>query len=628
MILKSILTRVFVAVALIVLAWAGPFPLPLHGQASSAEDEILALIDLGQANDAEFYAPLDGEWFYFAEQLLQPTDVYQYILRDYNHTVQIPGSFKQQTGSANTYGTYATRVKIPDVFVGRTLAIYIPHQYSAYKMYVDRVEVASSGKVGTSSFEHVSKLSPQLGYVVPFTNELLLTLQVSSFEHQRGGFENSIYIGDASVVAKKFNTSIIWMLFVAGCIFIMGMFMILFAWFRRQERVFLIFGLFCICFSIRAFFAEPFFYTLTLVHIPYIWGTRIEYMFSYTSIFLLVCLVYQWYKRQFSKRILKLIAAILITVMSITLVTKPVVFQTAAEFVFLCAVIGSFYLYYVIYAGYKRENIRNLANIVGMILVMLGMFNDYLVNRGWIDSKFVSLSLVAVGLYVVIQVFIMSKSYATKVQETEQLNHSLKQLNATLDEQVHVRTVELRLANEKLAFQAAIDSLTGIYNRHRFNSFMQQTFQHALDNSLPLSIIIFDLDEFKKYNDHYGHIQGDALLKQVVSIVNEQLPANSLFARYGGEEFVIVLPNLQQKEAYVIAEAVRQAVEAAKLPHIKREHGIATISVGVAALEAQALYRNEVELIDAADQQLYRSKNFGRNQTSAAWQAGEAVEPV
>jgi len=601
---------------IIALACITLFSLPNEGIVAASKDRILALIDLAKVEETDFYQPLDGEWFFFEDQLLLPTQVYNYILRDYAETVQLPSSFKKLTGETSGYGTFATRVKIPEAYVGRTLAIYVPHQYSAYRLYAERSEISSNGVVGANEEEHRTELSPQLGYVIPYTNELLITMQISSFGHQRGGFEHSIFIGDASVVSKRFTSSILWILFVAGSIFIMGMFMILFAFFRRQELVFFVFGIFCICFSMRAFFAEPFIYTLTLIKIPFRVGITLEYLFTYSSILLLVLLVYIWSKEYFSKILLQIYVSILSLAMVITIFTKPLFFQKLSGIVFACSLLGAVYLLYVLFRGFKQGSLRSHANTVGIILVILGMINDYVVNKGWSDSALISLSLVAVGVYVLIQVISMSKSYADKVEETEQLNLSLRELNTNLDVQVNVRTIELKKANERLEYQASRDSLTGIFNRHRFNSFIQQTFQHALDNATSLSIVMFDIDEFKKYNDHYGHIQGDSLLKEIVNVVERKLPPNSLFARYGGEEFIIVLPDHDLNEAYVVAENVRIAVEQAALPHCKRENGIATISVGVATLDQNTIYRTEIELVDAADQQLYHSKRLGRNTTS------------
>jgi len=592
---------------------------PTHSNVAAAvdhNDRIPALLDLSNDSSHEFYAPLNGEWFYFEEKLLMPTEVYNYILRDYTRTVHIPSSFKEQSGVANTYGTYATRVKIPKEYVGRTLAIHIPFQYSAYTIYADRVEIASNGMVGTNTTVHHSEMSPNLGYFVPISDEILLTIQISSFEHQRGGFENSVYLGDASVVGKNFNTSVIWMLFVIGCIVIMGIFMILFAWFRKQESMFLIFGMFCISFAIRSFFADPFFYTLTLLRVSYEWGTKLEFLFAEASVLLLILMFSKWYTK-FSRRILNSATAVIVLSMITTIVTKPFIFQQLFQYVFYLSLFVVVHAIHIIRISYKDLDKRNIPNLIGLIIVGVGFLNDYIMSLGWINSF--NLSLLAVGIYVVIQVFIMSKSYADKVQETEELNNSLTQLNATLDEQVNSRTMELKLANEKLEHQASIDSLTGLYNRHRFNAFFRQAFQEALDNRTALSVIMLDLDEFKKYNDYYGHLQGDQLIKQAINITSQKLPPNSLYARFGGEEFVAVLPFALQDEAYAIAEAMRSALEDAQLLHEGRQYGsYATISVGVATLDHKAQYRSEAELVDAADQQLYRAKREGRNRTFAA----------
>lgn len=588
--------------------------------AEEQDSHLPAVIDLRDENEHEFYTALDGEWFFFEKKLIPPAEAYHYILRDFLETELLPSSFKEQTGDNDTFGTYVTRVIIPDEYVGRTLAVYIPFQYSAYKLYADQIEIASNGTVGMNSVEHRSEMAPKMGIFVPDSNEVLFTLQVSSFGQLRGGFENSIYIGDPVIVSQKFNFNIIWMLFVIGCIFIIGTFMLLFAWFRKNEKTFLIFGLFCISFAIRAIFAEPFYYTLVLYQINYSWGTRLQYLFSEASVLLLILLITEWYEKlfvkKFSKRLLRFIVGGIGSLLAITLFTEPIIFQRVYQFVLILSLFVAIPVVLEARNGIKGLEKKDIPNIIGLILVSLSMLNDYMFVQGWIFTT--TLSLLTVGVYVVLQIFIMSKSFADKVQETEQLNHSLRTLNVTLDEQVSARTKELKLANEKLAHQAAIDSLTGLYNRHRFNTYIRQAFQEALDHQAALSIIMLDLDEFKKYNDYYGHIQGDQLLKAVIEITSQQLPFNSLYARYGGEEFIVVLPYMKLDEALATAERMRQAVEDAQLSHMNRSCGITTISLGVATLDQHTRYRNEVELVGEADRQLYRSKREGRNKAYAA----------
>jgi len=142
----------------------------------------------------EFYIDLDGEWFFFEEELLTPNQVNEQLKNGNGRTVTLPSSFEAQTGEVNSFGTYSTIVKIPEQYIGETLAIYIPFQYSAYTLYVDQTEVSKNGTVGVDPTSHNAEMAPKTSYFIAQSEEVLLTMQVSSFDHLRGGFENSIYL--------------------------------------------------------------------------------------------------------------------------------------------------------------------------------------------------------------------------------------------------------------------------------------------------------------------------------------------------------------------------------------------------------------------------------------------------
>ena len=218
--------------------------------------------------------------------------------------VSLPSSFQTQTGEINSFGTYSAAIKIPKEYVGETLAIHIPFQYSAYTLFVDQTEIAKNGTVGQDSASHTAEMAPRTGYFIAQSDEVHLTIQVSSFDHIRGGFENSIYLGEASVVAQKFNTNMIVTLFMNGSIFIIGLFMILFALYRRQEHVFFIFGLFAMLISVRALFAVPFYYTLIFLDMSWLWGTRLEYILTEATSMFYVILLWKWHEKEFSKKVM------------------------------------------------------------------------------------------------------------------------------------------------------------------------------------------------------------------------------------------------------------------------------------------------------------------------------------
>ncbi|MDH5394300.1 MAG: diguanylate cyclase [Gammaproteobacteria bacterium] len=173
---------------------------------------------------------------------------------------------------------------------------------------------------------------------------------------------------------------------------------------------------------------------------------------------------------------------------------------------------------------------------------------------------------------------------------------------------------QLEERNAVLKELSSKDTLTALYNRRFFNEYLGNEWSRAVREKSNLSIMMFDIDYFKQYNDEYGHQQGDDCLKQVASCLAQVLhrPAD-LIARYGGEEFIAILPSTDSKGACVIAENMRSELELLKIKHKKSivsDH--VTVSIGVAAVipETQGLHE---KLISCADSALYEAKKQGRN---------------
>lgn len=163
-------------------------------------------------------------------------------------------------------------------------------------------------------------------------------------------------------------------------------------------------------------------------------------------------------------------------------------------------------------------------------------------------------------------------------------------------------------AKKELEKLATIDKLTGIYNRRRIDEFLQIEMEVAKRHSQGLSLILVDIDHFKSVNDTYGHQTGDMVLSETTKTVSQNLRKSDIFGRWGGEEFVIICPQTNKNEAFVLAEKLRTAIE----KHKFEEVGHKTICLGVAELEHND---NEKTLIEKADKALYEAKNGGRNKT-------------
>jgi diguanylate cyclase (GGDEF)-like protein len=169
---------------------------------------------------------------------------------------------------------------------------------------------------------------------------------------------------------------------------------------------------------------------------------------------------------------------------------------------------------------------------------------------------------------------------------------------------------KLRRMNELLERQAATDPLTGIFNRLRFNDLLLQAVDEARRYRFPLSLIMFDIDHFKKVNDIHGHLVGDRVLQRVADLVGGTTRKVDILARWGGEEFMVLSKHTDREQARTLAEKLRQTVEACR---IEGCHPV-TCSFGV----TQFLESDTPEsLTGRADAALYRAKNEGRNRVTA-----------
>ena len=177
----------------------------------------------------------------------------------------------------------------------------------------------------------------------------------------------------------------------------------------------------------------------------------------------------------------------------------------------------------------------------------------------------------------------------------------------------------LKLQSDLLRSMALFDGLTGVPNRRKFDEQLVRDWRQSQREQTALSVILIDVDHFKRYNDHYGHQAGDAALQAVARVLDGTLKRpHDLLARYGGEEFVGVLPNTGLSEAVELAERMQTEVRALNLEHVgSPEAQVVTISLGVATVVARSDLAPQA-LVEAADQQLYAAKQAGRARVCAA----------
>lgn len=180
------------------------------------------------------------------------------------------------------------------------------------------------------------------------------------------------------------------------------------------------------------------------------------------------------------------------------------------------------------------------------------------------------------------------------------------------------RELERRQVTKSNLYRLAhTDSLTGLDNRGAFDAVLATETQRASRSGRPLSVLFVDVDYFKAFNDHYGHLAGDDVLRRVAQSASHCLRRDSdHVARYGGEEFVVTLPDTDARGAATVAEAIRRAIAELGIAHDHSPYGHVTASIGAAT--AAAGHANAATLLRQADEALYRAKSGGRNRVSNA----------
>ncbi len=208
-----------------------------------------------------------------------------------------------------------------------------------------------------------------------------------------------------------------------------------------------------------------------------------------------------------------------------------------------------------------------------------------------------------------------AKLFSENVAQAEQLRAA----NADLEARVAARTAELEELNLKLKRMAVEDALTGLPNRRRFNEVMEEEIRRARRNGESFSLLMCDVDFFKRYNDHYGHQGGDDCLRAVGEVMRNVFKrAGELPARYGGEEFAVILPGVSEEHALKAAEKLLQALADRALPHEKSDAAPhVSLSIGLASAIVEG-DRTMEWFVAKADEALYLSKKDGRNRVTRA----------
>lgn len=200
-----------------------------------------------------------------------------------------------------------------------------------------------------------------------------------------------------------------------------------------------------------------------------------------------------------------------------------------------------------------------------------------------------------------------------------------RRLARTVADAIALVLANLRL-REALRHQSICDPLTSLYNRRYLEETLERELSRSARGDTPVSLLVFDVDHFKRFDDTFGHDAGDTVLRELGGLVRDQLRGGDIACRYGGEEFVVVLPGASLEVAESRAEALRAAVKRLELAHRNASLGTVSLSIEVAAFPQHGATGEA--LIRAADEALYRAKRAGRDRVVTALEADDVALTV
>jgi diguanylate cyclase (GGDEF)-like protein len=617
--------RAFAALALL-LALAGCTP---GGPRPLAEDGVL---DLRTRSFATLGAVrLEGEWRYAPRALLPPAAVTDTQPR---RVADLPTIWGREAGGADVppgagFATYVLDVRLPPDT--GPLGVRVLTLSSAFRLWADGTLVASAGRVGRGPGTSEPEYAPRTTRLpADDDGRLRLVLQVSNFQHAKGGPWEPLWIGPLDELRREREGRIGLAMFLTGAFWIIGLYHLLLWAARRPDRSSLLFALACFAIGVRNLTVDEV-YLASVSDLSFETLVRLEYGSMLAIFGFAWAFVREIFPREQPRRVVaafagaSLVGIVLVAVLPVPLFTRALPVMQAMFVV--AAVVAPTLL---VRSLLRRREGAGLF-LVGVVAIALASLHDILISvyhsLPTIDVFGGRIYLQPVGLivFVLCQATVLAFRSSHTLTQLELRTKELAVARDTLDRhareleaRVADRTTELREANEELARLAQIDGLTGLGNRRHFDEKLATEWADHQRRGAPLSLVMIDVDHFKRFNDRYGHTEGDEALRDVARALDEAVRRpRDLVARYGGEEMVALLTDTDAEGAANVGEALRAAVEALGREHVDTERGVLTISVGVAT-RVPAGEGNPTTLVEDADAALYRAKHAGRNRVERA----------
>lgn len=603
-----------VATLLLTVVVTRPLLLLPDGQSPRA---VKGFLDASGHEDAhtEIFR-LDGEWDFFPGKIVQPGD----LPDEAPAYVAVPAVLSGLDLSA---GTMRLRVRLP---AGNDRRVALKAQYvaSANEIWINGEKRSVSGRVSEDRDTYRAQYLPAEIHFTADTEDTEIVINFANFHHRRVRV-SGVMLGPSPRISDLTHRSIIKEGILLGTLILASIYFATIHLVQHRESTYLYLSLIALVSAGRLSVVNERVLLRLLPAFPAELMMKIGYAGSMLVVPLAVIYLGEIYRSPVLKRVADIsryiVAALLITIIAAPLRVYDVIFQYG-QFALMAG--GLYALYVLLLRPWVDVHVRGrmLMTTAGALLLLAGI-NDVLRELSVLYTP----ELVSTGMviFLLLQGLFLAWRFQDAFLRVEALSEEnagmvarITALNRNLEEKIRERTRELESANEKLEQLSRIDPLTELANRRAFDERYEVESAVSRRERTPLAVLMVDLDDFKGYNDNYGHVAGDECLRRVAAVLHAATNrASDLAARYGGEEFVLLLSNTNREGARAVAERVRSGIEALRIVHeYSPVAPVITTSVGVAVGVVGA--GPGESLVNLADRALYMAKRAGRNRVEDA----------
>ncbi|MDA3810450.1 MAG: GGDEF domain-containing protein [Spirochaetaceae bacterium] len=526
---------------------------------------------------------LEGLWEFYWNTFLYPEDFQNGKSSKKPEYLMVPQSWTFRTSHrASGFATY--RIIIEGLKSDSLYSLYIPELFTNYRFWVDGKEMAGNGVVSHIAEESLPQSLPKMISFETQKKSVEIMIQISNFNYRKSGILRNLYLGKQDNIRFYRESRIMLDTFLSAILLSISLFHIGIFIYRKKEKTEFLFGLICLTFLIRIITTGEQILTLFIPKIPWEIVRRLEYIPFYLSAPLLALFFTSLFPGEISKFFNKLyigtcaLLGIFILIFPIRISNHLILF---AQIIML---IGILYTFNTMVKAMIRKREGSFLFMIAYIIFTSVVVNDILFANQIIQTMYVT------PLGFVIFIIMQSQILTRKVTQSFTQREILAQ------------------SRDKFRYASITDSLTGLYNVRYLQQSLEKEMLHSIESGNPLSVIMADVDNFKNYNDTWGHKQGDEVLKKIAEIIKKSAREHDSPCRYGGEEFSVILPATSLADAAEVSERIRLRFEMAEDTD-ERMHGI-TVSIGVAQFKEGETADN---IIERADRALYVAKENGKN---------------